>query len=169
MPRLSAEPDAVEYTRRHWAESGQPAPDLFAAMGALMRTHQLMIAELDRLLKPHGLSRSAFLLMATLLMSANRTRPLGQLSRHLMVHPTTVTLLIDQLAQRDLVARKPHPTDRRTILATLTDEGRRLVSKAGQELAAAGFGLTGVDDALALQLTAVLRQVRAKQGDLDQP
>ena len=61
---MTADADAVEYTRQHWAESGQPAADHFAALAALMRTHQLMVNELDRLLKPHSLSRTAFLLMA---------------------------------------------------------------------------------------------------------
>jgi DNA-binding MarR family transcriptional regulator len=164
---MTTEADAVEYTRQHWAESGQPAAEHFAAMGALMRTHQLMVNEMDRLLKPHNLSRTAFLLMATLLMSREHTRPLGQLSRHLMVHPTTVTLVIDQLAGRDLVTRRPHPTDRRTVLATLTDEGRRVVAKASDELGAAQFGLSGVNESLAQRLTGVLGQVRTKMGDVD--
>jgi DNA-binding MarR family transcriptional regulator len=164
---MTAEADAVEYTRQHWAESGQPAAEHFAAMGALMRTHQLMANELDRVLKPHNVSRTAFLLMATLLMSREYTRPLGQLSRHLMVHPTTVTLVIDQLAGRDLVTRRPHPTDRRTVLASLTDEGRRVVGKASEDLAATQFGLTGVSESLAQRLTGVLGQVRTKMGDID--
>ena len=164
---MTAEADAVEYTRQHWAESGQPATEHFAAMGAVMRTHQLMVNELDRVLKPHNVSRTAFLLMATLLMSREHTRPLGQLSRHLMVHPTTVTLVIDQLAGRDLVTRRPHPTDRRTVLASLTDEGRRVVGKASEDLAATQFGLTGVSESLAQRLTGVLGQVRTKMGDID--
>jgi DNA-binding MarR family transcriptional regulator len=164
---MGTDDDAVEYTRQHWEDSGQPAAEHFASVGALMRTHQLMVAELDRLLKPHSLSRTAFLLMATLLMSREHTRPLGQLSRHLMVHPTTVTLVIDQLEGRDLVSRKPHPTDRRTVLATLTEEGRRVVSKAGEDLGEAGFGLAGVDEPLAKRLAGVLGQVRAAMGDFD--
>jgi DNA-binding MarR family transcriptional regulator len=162
---VAAEMDPVEYTRVHWAEAEQPAPEHFAAMGALMRAHQAMTAELDRLLKPHDLSRTAFLLMATLLISREHTRPLGQLSRHLMVHPTTVTLVIDQLEARGLVSRRPHPTDRRTVLAELTDEGRRAVTKAGADLAEAQFGLTGVGEPLARRLTSVLGQVRARIGD----
>jgi DNA-binding MarR family transcriptional regulator len=158
------ETDPVEYTRAHWVEADQPAPEHFAAVGALMRAHQAVTAELDRLLKAHDLSRTAFLLMATLLISRERTRPLGQLSRHLMVHPTTVTLVIDQLEGRGLVTRRPHPTDRRTVLAALTEEGRRAVTKAGADLAGAQFGLTGVGEPLARRLTSVLGQVRARMG-----
>jgi DNA-binding MarR family transcriptional regulator len=158
--------DPVEWTRKQWNDSGLPAADHFAAMAALLRTHQAMVTELDRRLKPHGFSRTAFLLMATLLISRDHTRPLGQLSRHLMVHPTTVTLVIDQLESRGLVSRRPHPTDRRTVLAALTDSGRQAVTKAGEDLAAAQFGLPGVSESLVQRVTGVLRQIRAKVGDL---
>jgi DNA-binding MarR family transcriptional regulator len=161
-----SEQDPVDFTREHWAACNQPGVDHFAAMGAMMRTHQLMVAEMDRILKPHGISRTAFLLMATLLMSRDHTRPLGQLSKHLMVHPTTVTLVIDQLDSRKLVTRTPHSTDRRTVLATLTDEGRDLLTKAGEDLAGAQFGLTGVSTALAQRLTTSLGQARARMGDV---
>jgi DNA-binding MarR family transcriptional regulator len=161
----TVEQDPVEFTREHWSASDQPGADHFAAVGALMRAHQLIVAELDRLLKPHGLSRTAFLLMATLLISRDHTRPLGQLSRHLMVHPTTITLVIDQLYAKGLVNRTPHPTDRRTVLASLTSDGHELITKAAEDLAGGQFGLTGVSDSLAQQLTGVLGQVRDKVGD----
>ncbi|MBV9313151.1 MAG: MarR family transcriptional regulator [Pseudonocardia sp.] len=155
----------MEWTRQRWIAGNLPAPEHFTAMAALMRAHQAMVTEMDRQLKAHGLSRTAYLLMATLLISRDHTRPLGQLSRHLMVHPTTVTLVIDQLESRDLVIRRPHPTDRRTVLAALTDEGRNAVTKANQDLADAQFGLPGVGEALAQRTTSVLRQVRGKIGD----
>ena len=158
--------DPVEWTRQHWAEGDLPSPDHFAAMASLLRTHQAMVAEMDRRLKPHGMSRTAYLLMATLLISRDHTRPLGQLSRHLMVHPTTVTLVIDQLENRGLVSRRPHPTDRRTVLAALTDAGRDAVNKASVDLAAIQFGLPGVSESLAQRTTGVLRQIRTKVGDL---
>jgi len=166
MGHVSTEQDPVEFTREHWAANQQPGVEHFTAMGAMMRAHQLMVSEMDRVLKPHGLSRTAFLLMATLLMSREHTRPLGQLSRHLMVHPTTITLVIDQLDGRNLVTRAPHRTDRRTVLATLTDEGAELLAKAGKDLAGVQFGLTGVSDALARRLTSVLGEVRAAIGDI---
>lgn len=158
--------DPVEWTRQAWSDGQLPSPDHFAAMAALLRTHQAVVAEMDRQLKPHGLSRTAYLLMATLLISRDDTRPLGQLSRHLMVHPTTVTLVIDQLENRGLVTRRPHPTDRRTVLAALTDAGREAVTKANEDLATIQFGLPGVSEPLAQRTTAVLRQIRTKVGDL---
>jgi len=116
-------------------------------------------------LRAHDLTRTGYLLMTTLRLSREGTRPLGQLSRHLMVHPTTVTLALDQLEKRALLRRKPHPTDRRTILAMLTPGGSELLTKVTADLADAGFGLAGVDDELAEQVTSVLRQVRERVGD----
>jgi DNA-binding MarR family transcriptional regulator len=69
-------------------------------MAAILRTHQAMTASIDATLRTHGLTRTGYLLMTTLLLSRDGTRPLGQLSRHLMVHPITVALALDQLEKR---------------------------------------------------------------------
>jgi DNA-binding MarR family transcriptional regulator len=158
--------DAVEWSREHWIAGGQPAPEQFTAMAAILRTHQAMTASIDATLRVYDLTRTGYLLMTTLQLSRDGTRPLGQLSRHLMVHPTTVTLALDQLEKRRLLKRKPHPTDRRTILATLTPAGRELLDKVTQDLADASFGLGGVDDKLAARVVSVLRQVRVRIGDI---
>lgn len=162
---MSPETDPVEWTRRHWAEAGQVEPDHFAGMGALLRTNQAMTAHLEAALKPLELTLTAYLLLTTLLMSRDLTRPLGQLSKHLMIHPTTVTLLIDQLEKRDLVRRTPHPSDRRIVLARLSPAGQRLTVKANDAAAEHGFGLGTLDGMRARQLTDILRSVREDLGD----
>jgi DNA-binding MarR family transcriptional regulator len=163
---VDGKPDSVEWSRRKWAEAGQPDPDYFAAMAAVLRTHQVIGAALDRVLREHDLSRTAYLLMSTLLMSGDRTRPLGRLSKQMMVHPTTVTLVIDQLEKRGLVTRAPHPTDRRTVLATLSEDGAELMQKATDSLAEISYGLPGVSPQLAVTMTEILRQVRKTVGDV---
>ena len=162
---MSEEPDPVEWTREHWALTGQPQPDAFAAMAALLRSHQKTVAALEDELKEFELTLTGYLLLTTLLMSRATTRPLGQLSRHLMIHPTTVTLLIDQLERRGLVQRSPHVSDRRIVLAKLTQAGRRLTIKANKATAAVNFGLGGLSHAEALGLVDTLRQIRGKLGD----
>jgi DNA-binding MarR family transcriptional regulator len=98
-------------------------------------------------------------------MSDGFARPLGQLSKRLLVHPTTVTMVIDQLENAGLVGRKPHPTDRRTVLAVLTPAGNQAASAASTALSAVGFGLPGIDDATADRITEDLRLVRRALGD----
>jgi DNA-binding MarR family transcriptional regulator len=163
---MSDRQDPVEWWREQWVAHGQPAADQFTAMAAILRTHQAMTASIDAVLRTHDLTRTGYLLMTTLLLSRDGTRPLGQLSRHLMVHPTTVTLALDQLEKRNLVKRNPHPTDRRTILAVLTPAGREVLDKATKAVADGEFGLIGVDSELAGRVVTVLGEVRERIGDI---
>jgi DNA-binding MarR family transcriptional regulator len=158
--------DPVEWSREQWIAHDQPAPDQFTAMVAILRTHQAMTASIDATLRTHELTRTGYLLMTTLQLSRDGTRPLGQLSRHLMVHPTTVTLALDQLEKRKLVKRNPHPSDRRTILAVLTPAGLQILDKATKALADNDFGLAGVDGELSRQVVDVLGDVREHIGDV---
>lgn len=159
--------DSVEWMRDKWLEHGEPAPSQFAAMSSILRTTVVVTAEIDRVLKKLKLTRTAYLVMVTLQMSRDTSRPLGQLSKMLLVHPTTVTMVIDQLEKVGLVSRTPHPSDRRTILAGLTDKGKEAVKVASAALAEVNFGLTGTDDSTADHLTAELRKVREGLGDFD--
>jgi DNA-binding MarR family transcriptional regulator len=134
-------------------------------MASILRTTAVMTAEVDRVLKSCKLTRTGYLVMVTLQMSRDFTRPLGQLSKALLVHPTTVTMVIDELEKARLVRRKPHPSDRRTTLACLTEEGEIAVKAANAALAEVGFGLAGTDDKTAGQLAKALRKVRERLGD----
>lgn len=49
---------------------------------------------------------------------------MGALARALGVTPYAVTKIVDGLERDDLVARSPHPTDRRATLLGLTPRGR---------------------------------------------
>jgi DNA-binding MarR family transcriptional regulator len=163
---MSERQDPVEWSREQWIAHDQPAPDQFTAMVAILRTHQAMTASIDATLRTHELTRTGYLLMTTLQLSRDGTRPLGQLSRHLMVHPTTVTLALDQLEKRRLVKRNPHPTDRRTILAVLTPAGREILDKATKALADNDFGLKGVGGELSRHVVDLLGDVREHIGDV---
>ena len=158
--------DPVEWSREQWIAHHQPAPDQFTAMVAILRTHGAMTASIDATLRTHELTRTGYLLMTTLQLSRDGTRPLGQLSRHLMVHPTTVTLALDQREKRKLVRRNPHPTDRRTILAVLTPAGQEILDQATKALAENDFGLTGVDGELSRKVVDVLGEVRERTGEV---
>ena len=98
-------------------------------------------------------------------MSHEQTRPLGQVSKVLLVHPTTVTMAVDQLEKAGLVRRVPHPTDRRIILARLTSDGDQIAERASAALAEIVFGLGDVSTITASQVTADLRKVREALGD----
>ena len=48
-----------------------------------------------------------------------------QLGERLALTSGAVTMLVDRLERAGWVARRPHPTDRRAVLLTLTDEATR--------------------------------------------
>jgi DNA-binding MarR family transcriptional regulator len=59
---------------------------------------------------------------------AKEPRSLGQLGADLVLAPPSMTRLIDRLEERGLIERRRDDEDRRKVLATITPEGRRLVS-----------------------------------------
>ena len=54
----------------------------------------------------------------------------GELAEHEKVQPPSMTRVIAVLEERRLVMRAPHPTDRRQVVLTVTEQGRELVSQA---------------------------------------
>ena len=59
---------------------------------------------------------------------AREPQSLGQLGTDLALAPPSMTRLVDRLEERGLIARRRDDDDRRKVVATLTDEGRRLVT-----------------------------------------
>lgn len=157
--------DPIEWSRSRWESERLPDAERFAAMATVLRTAQVVGADLDKALRPHDLNRTAFLLLTTVRIAPGCALPLGRLSRHLMLHPTTVTLTIESLEKRGVMSREPHPNDRRTVLATLTADGRAFFDEVADALATAGYGLSALTPQLAVTATEVLRQVRDKLGD----
>lgn len=56
------------------------------------------------------------------------------LAEKLKADPPYVTLIVDDLEERGLVERRPHPGDRRAKLVSLTSAGRAAVTKAEKVL-----------------------------------
>ena len=54
-------------------------------------------------------------------------RPATHVAGLLGVTPSTVTSVVDGLTQRNLVERRADPSDRRRVMLSLTDDGRRML------------------------------------------
>ena len=63
------------------------------------------------------------------LHAAGGESTIGELSAQLMVTSGNVTGVIDGMAADKLVERRPHETDRRSIIISVTPEGRNLFAK----------------------------------------
>jgi DNA-binding MarR family transcriptional regulator len=156
--------DPIDEAARQWGLRWQ-AVDQMHAVTSLMRVQQLVLSELDDLLKPHGLTFARYEALVLLTFSRAGSLPLGKMGERLQVHPTSVTSIVDRLEAAGHVVRRRHPEDGRAVLAEITEAGRAVVEAATHDLVTAQFALAEVpvDDLRAL--SALLRPVRKAAGD----
>jgi DNA-binding MarR family transcriptional regulator len=136
-----------------------------AAVTSIMRVHQILLSELDGLLRPFGLTFARYEALVLLSFSRIGALPLRLIGERLMVHPTSVTNTIDRLEAQQLVVRRPNPRDRRGTLAEITPAGRDVVRRATDVLMAAEFGLGGYEDQQLDTMFSLLRDLRVAAGD----
>src|SRR3954451_18621322 len=132
--------DPIDEAARQWGLRWD-AVDQMHAVTSLMRVQQLVLAQLDELLRAHGLTFARYEALVLLTFSRAGALPLGKMGDRLQVHPTSVTSIVDRLQAAGHVVRRAHPTDGRTVLAEITNSGRHLVESATKDLVAADFGL----------------------------
>lgn len=145
----------------------QPA-EVYASMRAvtsIMRAHQILIAELDAVLRPFGITFSRYEALVLLMHSHDGRLPLSKVGQRLQVHATSVTNVIDRLEAAGLVRREPNPRDGRGTLAVITDAGRAVADRATAAFNESRFamGALGLDDLNAVFTT--LRLLRVDAGD----
>lgn len=158
--------DPIAEARRQWVGHGWgDVADGMAALTAIMRTQQLLLARCDAVLADFGLTFARYELLALLSFTRHGELPLGKAGARLQVHPASITNAVSRLADAGLVERVPHPTDRRGALARITSSGRSVVADATARLNAEVFGGLGLTAAEARRLTALLARVRAASGD----
>ena len=102
-----------------------------AALERLFELALLLTDGMERGLAERGLSRAR----AELLWRLRARSPMTQreLSQELRCTPRNVTDLVDALETAGLVARGPHPTDRRATLVSLTDRGKAVAARLQTE------------------------------------
>src|SRR5689334_4413468 len=156
---------AGELWERHWPEEQPVVFDAMRAVTSIMRAQQILIAQLDGLLRPHGITFSRYEALVLLVHSANGSLPLSKIGERLQVHATSVTNVIDRLEGAGLVRREPNPRDGRGTLAVVTEDGRQVARKATAELNAAKFGMTSLEPGEMQQMFRLLRRLRLDAGD----
>lgn len=160
--------DPIAEARRQWVAHGwSDAAAGMEVVTSVMRVQQLLLAAVDEVLEPFGLTFARFELLALLSFTKEGALPLGKIGARLQVHPTSVTNAVDRLEREGLVRRSAHPTDRRAILATLTPEGRELAAQAADALNRRIFTGLPLEEAELERMNRVLRQLRSAAGDPD--
>ena len=156
--------DPVERAFSLWQQRWGTSTSMLAVT-SLMRAHQLVLAEVDTIVKPYDLTFARYEALVLLTFSRRGSLPLSKIGERLQVHPTSVTNIVDRLAKSGLVARKPNPEDGRGVLAEITPDGRVVVEKATADLMAAQFGLDALDSDQHRALFETLRTLRLAAGD----
>lgn len=168
MPFEPAPFDVVEASRRVWLERfDETSASGMAVFTAILRSHQLMINEVGDVMREHGLTFPRYEILTWLATDPESSLALSWISRTLRIPPATVTNLIDRLETDGLVRRVPHPTDARTTLAVITDDGRDLVDAATRDLNARVYADVGLSERKRGQLLGLLAELRASGGEFD--
>src|SRR3978361_801755 len=138
QPSLSFDP--IDEARRHWEERWtEDAATEMVAVPSIMRVHQILIARLNEVLEPFGLTFPRYEALMLLFLSRRGSLPLGKIGERLQVHRTSVTNTVDGLEKLRLVRRGPHEAERRAALAEIAPAGRKVAEEATAALNEAGF------------------------------
>jgi DNA-binding MarR family transcriptional regulator len=157
--------DPIDRAGQTWEERFGPASAMRAAT-SVFRVQQILLARFDEVLKPHRLTFARYEVLVLLTFSRTGERPLKVIGSRLMVHPTSVTNAIDRLVAAGYVDRRPNPDDGRGVLASITEQGRRVVETATAELTGLEFGLGDLSEDDRASLFDILKRVRIGAGDV---
>lgn len=154
---------AADLWRSRWGPRSEPVA--MASATSIMRVQQLLLSDFDARVGRHGLTFARYEALVLLAFSREGHLPMSKMGQRLMVHPTSVTNIVQRLAAQGLVERAPNPADGRGMLATITPRGREVMEAATKDLVGAGFSLGALTPAEHEQLFALLRKVRVAAGD----
>lgn len=160
------ESDPIEEARRQWIDHGwAEAADGMAAVTSIVRAQQIVLQRIDSVLRPLDLTFARYEILTLLSFTKRGSLPMTRMGALLQVHPTSVTSAVDRLENQGFVERLPHPTDRRAVLASITEAGRARVLAATTALNGQVFQQLGITEHQINQLRTVLRALRANAGD----
>ncbi|GLU49739.1 MarR family winged helix-turn-helix transcriptional regulator [Nocardiopsis ansamitocini] len=96
-----------------------------------LSAHSRVMAELERELKETvGISLAQYDVLLKLGEAPDRELRMSALSAAVLYTTGGVTRLVDRMEAAGLVVREPSPSDRRSVLARLTPEGKALLTRA---------------------------------------
>lgn len=100
-------------------------PDQDAAWRAFLHTSTRLLSLLDQEMKDtHGERLSYFDVLSNLSESQGGELRMSELADQTLFSRTRLSYTVTQLEKRGLVKRKPDPSDKRGVVATLTPKGR---------------------------------------------
>lgn len=125
----SPPPDLIDILIQDWnREKPLSKPEPMKVVGRIMRLGREFHDEVNKLLRPHGISYSDFDVLATL---RRHGTPFSlsptELAQTVLLSSGAMTACLTRLEGADLIVRSDHVTDRRSRSAQLTQKGVALV------------------------------------------
>jgi DNA-binding MarR family transcriptional regulator len=103
------------------------------AWQALLHAHHDLTRALDAELRAeHGLSFGDYDVLLRLARAPGRSLRMTELAERVMLSPSGLTRLVDQLERDGLVKRRRTDEDARVVLAHLTERGREVIRQASR-------------------------------------
>jgi DNA-binding MarR family transcriptional regulator len=152
----------VEPSQRAAAEDAEPEP--FRAVGFLLSSlGHAVAAQFSAQLAPLELEPRQFALLRR--VAAREGGSQQAMGERLGIPPSRMVALVDELEARELLERRPSPSDRRAHALYLTSAGKRLLAKATALAASYEGELTqDLDAAERSRLIAQLDLIAARLG-----
>jgi DNA-binding MarR family transcriptional regulator len=158
--------DPIDLAAENWRARGwERATAGMAAVTSVMRVQQIMLRDVEAVLKPLGLTFARYEVLMLLSFSRAGSLPVGKMGERLQVHPASVTNAVDRLEHDGYVVRRSNPADGRSVLAELTAAGRALADRATNALNAEVFAGLPLSDGELRALYRILRRLRQASGD----
>jgi DNA-binding MarR family transcriptional regulator len=108
-----------------------PGPAVSRRLGYLFKHAQIRMHELNtEALAPFGIDPRELGIL--LVIASHEPGSQLQAAQRLGIDRTSMVARLDELEQKGLVSRHPHPADRRRNVVELTDAGRDTVQRADQ-------------------------------------
>jgi len=102
----------------------QLSDDEIHAWRSFLLAHRQLTKVLDReLVDAHGVSLPAYEVLLHLSRAPDRSARMSELAGRVLLSPSGITRLVDRLVGEGLIERTACSSDRRGVMAHLTDEG----------------------------------------------
>lgn len=105
-------------------QESELALKLFVVMS---RANHAVMDRVKEDIKSHGLNPTEFAVLELLFHKGDQ--PIQQIGQRILLTSGSMTYVIDRLAGKKLLKRRPCPNDRRITYAAITDEGRALMQE----------------------------------------
>ncbi len=136
-----------------------------AVVTSIMRVQQVLLARVEAVLRPLGLTFARYEVLMLLRFSRNGYLPVGKIGERLQVHPASVTNAVQRLEQDGFVSRTANPVDGRSVLAEITPSGKRLTEEATAKLNARVFSIVPIPPEEQGEVYSLLKGMRRAFGD----